>query len=307
MEAKKTTPKVFISYSWSSPGHYDLIRTYAERLVGDGIDVTLDQWELSEGQDKYAFMEKMVADSSITHVIIFTDEVYAQKADSRKAGVGTESQIISKEVYEKVAQRKFIPVVCQRAEDNEPFLPIFLKSRIWLDFSSPERVNENWEKLLRAIYDKPIHEKPTLGKPPSYLESDENRPVLPTIGKFASLREALLNSKPTLPLCRKDFLNAVIEYADSLRVRVAPPDLEERVLGDIRQLHPLREQLTDWILLEAMLPNAQKLDAIVIEFLERILALKYRPKDLTSWSDDWFDGHAIFVLFRPSYLRPENG
>lgn len=31
------TPKVFISYSWSSSGHCDCIRSYAERLVNDGV------------------------------------------------------------------------------------------------------------------------------------------------------------------------------------------------------------------------------------------------------------------------------
>ena len=49
------------------------------------------------------------------------------KADARKAGVGTETQIISKEVYEKVEQSKFIPLVCEFAEDATPFLPTFLK------------------------------------------------------------------------------------------------------------------------------------------------------------------------------------
>jgi hypothetical protein len=103
-----------------------VIRAYAERLVNDGVAILLDQWDLSEGQDKYAFMEKMVTDASVSHVIIFSDETYAKKADERKSGVGTESQIISREVYEKVDQRKFIPVVCQRRDDGEPWLPVFL-------------------------------------------------------------------------------------------------------------------------------------------------------------------------------------
>ena len=74
------------------------------------------------------------------------DKTYSQKADARKAGVGTESQIISKEVYEKVDQSKFIPIVCEFDDNGEPFLPTFLKSRIWIDFSTPEASNENWER-----------------------------------------------------------------------------------------------------------------------------------------------------------------
>ena len=37
----------------------------------------------------------------ITHVLVFCERTYAKKADTRKAGVGTETQIISKEVYDK--------------------------------------------------------------------------------------------------------------------------------------------------------------------------------------------------------------
>lgn len=126
---KTKHPKVFISYSWSTPDHCDRIRSYAERLVNDGVEVVLDQWDLSEGQDKNAFMEKMVTDKSVSHVLIFSDREYSQKADNRKAGVSTESQIISQEVYNKVDQKKFIPIVCERPENGEPYLPVFLKSR----------------------------------------------------------------------------------------------------------------------------------------------------------------------------------
>lgn len=232
------TPKVFISYSWSSAGHCDCIRLYAERLVNDGVDVILDQWSLTEGQDKYAFMEKMVTDPEVTHVLIFSDDQYAKKADERKAGVGTESQIISKEVYDKVDQKKFIPIVCQKDENGEPRLPVFLKSRIWIDFSTPEAVNENWEKLLRVLYGKPIHEKPSLGKPPSFLSDTEVRPSLPTIGKFNTLRDALLNTKPIIEFCRKDFINTVIDFMDSLRIRQNPnvEHRDEKILDDLHKL-----------------------------------------------------------------------
>lgn len=274
-----------------------MIRTYAERLVGDGVDVVLDEWGLSEGQDKYAFMEKMVTDRSVTHVLIFSDEQYARKADARKAGVGTESQIISKEVYDKVEQSKFLPLVCQWRDDGEPFLPAFLKSRIWIDFSTPEKVNENWEQLLRALHGKPLHEKPRLGKPPAYLTEDKARPALPTIGKFTSVREALLHSKRTAPHCRNDFLDAAIDYAEDLRIRegLDLDALEDRVLSDLRALLPLRDQLVDWLLLETSLTEYAKLEDILVGFLERILALKYRPPELKSWNEAWFDSHRIFV------------
>ena len=56
MEDDKT-PKVFISYSWSSD---ELVLDLANRLVAHGVDVVLDKWDLKEGNDKYEFMERCV-------------------------------------------------------------------------------------------------------------------------------------------------------------------------------------------------------------------------------------------------------
>jgi hypothetical protein len=290
------SPKAFISYSRTSRAHCDRIRSYAERLRGDGVDVILDQWDLAEGQDKYAFMEKMVTDPSVTHVLVFSDKRYAEKADARKAGVGTESQIMSKEIYEKVDQRKFIPLICERRSDGEPYLPAFLHPRIWIDFSTAEQVNENWEQLIRAIYGKPLHIKPGLGKPPAYLSADENQPALPTIGKFATLRDAILNDKPIVALARQDFLDAAFALADSFRTRNPPADIdefEEKVLETLRTLLPLRDQFIDWLLLEAATSHPSALEETLSSFLERLLSLKYRPTDLQSWQEGWFDAHVI--------------
>jgi hypothetical protein len=215
-------PKVFISYSWSSPTHQQLVQSWAEQLIADGIDVILDVFDLKEGHDKFAFMEKMVTDLSVTHVLIMCDKTYSEKSDARKAGVGTESQIISKEVYEKVEQSKFIPVACESDGDGNPYLPAYLKSRIWIDFSTPDAVNKNWERLIRVIYGKPLHEKPKLGNPPVYITNDVPTPTSHIQAKFNSLKQAILQGKGGLQLYRRDFLDTCIEYADELRIRERP-------------------------------------------------------------------------------------
>ena len=156
--APSLPPKI-ISYSWTSPSHQNWIRLLAERLIQDRVEVVLDIYDLKEGQDKFSFMERMVTDPQITHVLVICDKAYAEKADKKKAGVGTESQIISKEVYEKVEQSKFIPIACEFAENEEPFLPVFFKSRIWIDFSSLEAQNENWERLIRLLFGRPTKDR----------------------------------------------------------------------------------------------------------------------------------------------------
>ncbi|MGA7194154.1 MAG: SEFIR domain-containing protein [Anaerolineales bacterium] len=324
------SPKVFISYSWSSPTHQLLVQQWAEQLVADGIDVVLDIYDLKEGQDKYAFMERMVTDESVTHVLIICDQKYAEKADARKAGVGTESQIISKEVYEKVEQSKFIPIVCEFDESENPFLPIYLKSRIWIDFSTPDAVNKNWERLIRVIYGKPLHEKPKLGKPPVYITTDVATPTSHIQAKFNSLKQAILQGRSGLSLYRRDFLDACIEYADELRIRERPdiPSLGEKILEDATKLKLVRNHIVDWVLLEGSITSSDEFSESLISFLERLRELKSRPPELNSWNDAWFEAHSVFIyetflyiiasliktqsfevlneIFTTNYLRPSS-
>jgi hypothetical protein len=289
--------KVFISYSWSSSVHQQLVQSWAEQLIADGIDVVLDIFDLKEGHDKYAFMERMVTDTTVTHVMIVCDKAYSEKADSRKAGVGTESQIISKEVYEKVEQSKFIPIVCEFDEHGNPYLPTYLKSRIWIDFSTPDAVNKNWERLVRVIYGKPLHEKPKLGKPPVYITSDVATPTSHIQAKLNSLKQAILQGKNGLPLYRRDFLDACIEYADELRVRERPnvSSLGEKVLEDVTKLKSVRNYIIDWVLLESATAISEEFSESLIGFLERTRELKSRPPELNAWNDAWFEAHSLFV------------
>jgi len=84
-------------------------------------------------------MEKMVTDPEIKKVVLICDEKYAAKADGRMGGVGTETQIISREVYENQAQEKFVAVVREKDESGKAYLPTYYKSRIYIDLSEEDR------------------------------------------------------------------------------------------------------------------------------------------------------------------------
>jgi hypothetical protein len=296
-EKTSAKPKVFISYSWTTPGHQALVKSWADRLIADGVDVILDIYDLKEGHDKYVFMERAVNDPTVTHVLMICDKAYAEKADSRKAGVGTESQIISKEVYDKVAQSKFIPIACEFAAHGEPYLPTFLKSRIWIDFSTPEAVNDNWEQLIRVLYGKPLHQKPQLGTAPAYIRQDAVVPSSPVASKFLTLKQAILHAKPGLDRYRQDFLDACIDFADALRVRTRPDvkSLGEKLLEDCGKLKSVRNHIVDWVLLEAPTTPPDKFADVLVTFLDRLRELRSRPPELNAWNDAWFEAHKVFV------------
>jgi len=123
-------PKLFISYSWTNSDHEAWVLRLATDLRESGVDVVLDKWDLREGHDAHAFMEKMVTDPEIRKVILICDKVYAEKADGRAGGVGAEAQIISPEIYSRQDQEKFVAVLKERDENGKPYLPVYYRSRI---------------------------------------------------------------------------------------------------------------------------------------------------------------------------------
>ena len=288
-------PRVFMSYSWTSPEYQEYIRGCADRLLSDGVDVILDVYDLKEGDDKNVFMESMVADESVSHVLVFCDKTYSEKANAREAGVGTESQIISENVYKAVKQSKFIPIACEFDENGTPYLPTFLKSRIYIDLSSPETLNENWEQLVRLVFGRPRHEKPQVGKPPIYVSDSTRSPLDLAATKFPMLKRAIFRQLPEATNYRSEFLDTCFEFTDSIRIREAPDSATfgEKVVSDCGKLKYVRNHIVDWILVEAGVTPREEFDHLLVEVLERLRELKSRPADISHWSDVWFDAHSV--------------
>jgi hypothetical protein len=287
-------PRVFISYSWNKQ---NTAREIADCLLVDGVDVIIDVYDLKEGNDKYAFMKQMVIDTAITHVLVLSDSRYAEKANKRSDGVGTESQIISQKVYEKVQQEKFIPIVLEFDNDNRPFLPIFFETRIYIDFSTSEAINEHWEQLVRRLYGKPQYQKPKLGKVPLYITEELVAPPSKIQAKFTLLKQAVLQEKKTLGLYRKDSFESCYEYAESFHILEEPDyhGFNQKIKDDCHNLIHVRDAVVDWIFLESSLLSTDKFVPMLVELMEKLCDIASRPQELTFWRGDWFNAERTFV------------
>ena len=101
-------PKVFISYAWEDDVKAWVLE-FATRLRKNGVDVVLDLWEMSLGDQITVFMEKSVRDSDF--VILICTSKYKRKSDDRIGGVGYEGHIITSEIFSNSNHRKFIPIL----------------------------------------------------------------------------------------------------------------------------------------------------------------------------------------------------
>ena len=156
-----TNPSVFLSYSHDSAAHKAWVRKLAEDLRGQGVDATLDQWDLRHGADLVAFMEAGIREAE--RVLMVCSSNYVRKAEQRKGGAGYEGMIVTSHVARSTDTVKFIPLV--RDNPAEPLLPDFLGPRLWLDFRDDAHYAERLEDLVRELHDLPRFRKPPLGRP----------------------------------------------------------------------------------------------------------------------------------------------
>ena len=155
-------PKVFVSYSHDSDDHKEWVLQLSTKLRRNGVDVTLDQWDLGAGNDMTLFMEKGVRDSD--RVLVICTDAYVRKADAGEGGVGYERMIITAQLVRDVGTAKFIPIIRQSSDAKK--VPTFLATRVYIDFTDEDEFDERFDDLLREVSDAPRLQKPRLGKNP---------------------------------------------------------------------------------------------------------------------------------------------
>lgn len=289
-----STPRLFISYSWSNPQHEQWVVDLANELVASGIDVVLDKWDLREGHDAIAFMEKMVTDPSISKVALVCDKIYATKADGRAGGVGTETQIISAEVYVKQDQGKFVAVLAEKDADGKPFLPTYYKSRIYIDLSESERYAENFEQLVRWVFDKPLFRKPELGKPPSFI-TDANVPVLGTTPLAKRAIDGLRNDKAYARGAVDEYLTTFAEQLERFRLEPSEGELDDRVAKSIEDFLPARNEFLQVLTTLAQYADISSYSPRLHRFYESLIPYLDRPPQINRWNELDFDNFKFIV------------
>jgi hypothetical protein len=304
-------PKLFISYCWSNSEHEEWVLRLGTELRENGVDVILDKWDLKEGNDANAFMEKMVSDEEIKKVILVIDDQYSEKANKRAGGVGTETQIISAEVYESVDQNKFVAVIANRDSEGKAKLPIFYKSRIYIDLSDEELYGKNFEQLLRWIYDKPFNVKPDLGKKPAFLE-EETQITLGTSVAYRRLLEAIRNTRPHAHGALVEYFNLFSGNLNKFRLEPSngDNDFDQKVVDSIEQFIPARNELIEVFGAIAQYDNTTTTAPVVHKFFESLIKYMNRPGSVSSYHKwDWdnfkFIIHESFLLCIAVFLKHE--
>lgn len=164
MNIGSAPPKVFISYSHNvqSPDYKDRILTLANRLLEDGIDCNIDQYEESppEGWQRWMLNQVEVAN----FVLIACSEEYdcrfrGNETYGKGKGATWEGGVIIQELYDAQGQNsKFIPITIDLEDAN--FIPSPLRSATNYRLQN----DDGYEFLYRRLTSQPRNRKPQLGK-----------------------------------------------------------------------------------------------------------------------------------------------
>jgi hypothetical protein len=189
----KKTPVVFISYSWDSDDHKEWVLKVAQKLrKAYGVDIILDQFDLSAGKDMIYFMERSVV--NVDKVLIIMTPEYKRKADNRERGVGYEYSMISQQFYElQTNNTKFIPIL--RSGELKDSSPVFMKHLIAHYMKDDSRLESDLFDLARLIYEKPAVEKPELGDFPNLDERPKEKESIIEKAKNLTNQIELKNKK----------------------------------------------------------------------------------------------------------------
>ncbi|MFC7773658.1 toll/interleukin-1 receptor domain-containing protein [Flavobacterium sp. GCM10027622] len=305
--------KIFISYSWGTKEHQDWVVNLGKRLMGDSVDVELDKWSLKDGHDVHSFMESMVKSKEIFRVLIICDKIYKEKANDRQGGVGTETQIITPEIYSDEKQEKFIPIVVERDEYDKPYLPIFLSSRKYIDFSNDDFFEDSYEELLRNILEAPSIPKPKLGSTiPLYITETKvnniaSNSILRTLENQFKKNPEKINNYSSQFL--EQFLTDLWEFQfKSTKHQIN--EFGDDLINNLKSYKLLRDDFIKFLFISTSTESELDVD-LLIEFFEKKTLYERPREEVSSFTTSTFDNykiifHELFIYTISVCLKNKN-
>jgi len=96
-------------------------------------------------------------------VLMICTPNYVTKANAGAGGVGYEKMIVTADLLKSIDSNKVIPIIRQAGTHN---VPVFLKSKLFLDFSRADQFEFSFDELVRTLHGAPLFEKPPVGNRP---------------------------------------------------------------------------------------------------------------------------------------------
>ncbi|WP_242662339.1 TIR domain-containing protein [Teichococcus deserti] len=289
------------------------------QLAENGITSIIDQIDLQPGDEANAFMERMVNDESISKVLIISDRKYAEKSNKRTGGAGTESQIISPEIYKSKENSRFVCIVTEFDDEGKPYIPTYYTSRIYINLSDQERYSAELERLIRWIYGKPSYQRPVIGNAPTYINEELSSIVIHTTSRQKSFLSANKSGRSGKENFLGDYLETLASGLSELEMNA--PDMgagrqeAERMVLDqfnekIQDFMPYRNEFVEVCRAISGSPFSDEYASHMHSFFEEAMKSTYPSSETRSWNEIQFDAkrfvaYEMFIYFVAAIVKKE--
>ncbi len=160
--------------------------------------------------------------------------------------------------------------------------------------SAPDSYGENFEKLIRWIFDKPLYVKPEIGKRPAFLDEDDGV-SLGTSAAHKRAVAAIRENKPFASGALDDYLCTFSENLERFRLQNIEGEFDDAVVESIEQFLPYRnEAIQLFNAISHYAPNEENILKLH-RFFETLIPYMNRPEDARQSSEWDFDNFKFIV------------
>jgi hypothetical protein len=109
-------------------------------------------------------------------VLAICTEPYVEKADVGIGGVGYEKMILTAQLMQNISADRIIPAIRNNSRAN--LLPVFLSTRVYIDFRNDLVYESKYAELLRDIHGQGVKPRPKLGPNPFLTVPIQTAPLI---------------------------------------------------------------------------------------------------------------------------------
>jgi hypothetical protein len=187
-----------------------------------------------------------------------------------------------------------VAVVAEKDESGMPYLPTYYKSRIYIDLSEFDCYAENFEKLMRWIYEKPLYIKPELGKKPAFLKVSDKISLGTSISHKRAL-SAIKEYKAYASGAVDEYFTLFSENLERFRLSEVKGEFDDAVLESIEQFTPYRNEAIQVFMAIAQHSANKELIGKLHRFIESLIRYMHPPKNVKGYDKRAFDNYKFIV------------
>jgi hypothetical protein len=163
---------------------------------------------------------------------------------------------------------------------------------------------------LRWIFDKPLHVRPEIGKPPSFIVETDT-PVLGTSALAKRVVEGFKTDKGYVRGALDEYLTVFSENLERFRIVGGDGEPDDQIVKSVEEFSHSRNEFIQVFTALTQYADTKSYMPVVHRFFESLIPYLSRPSHINQWNETDFDNfkfivHELFLYALALLLRSEH-